>query len=100
MVKLQVFSDRKNILPLIQDAISYKIKRTKIGLNKTEDSIRKFEKLYKVSSTSFLNSYTAEDLSGGDNDYISWMGEINLRESLLDELNILNEIEYVPQRLS
>ena len=100
MVKLQVFSDRKNILPLIQDAISYKIKRTKIGLNKTEDSIRKFEKLYKVSSTSFLNSYTAEDLSGGDNDYISWMGEINLRESLLDELNILNEIEYVPKRLS
>jgi hypothetical protein len=100
MVKLQVFSDRKNILPLIQDAISFKIKRTKIGLNKTEESIRKFEKLYKVSSTSFLNSYTAEDLTGGDNDYISWMGEINLRESLLDELNILNEIEYVPQRLS
>ena len=100
MVKLQVFSDRKNILPLIQDAISFKIKRTKIGLNKTEDSIRKFEKLYKVSSTSFLNSYTAEDLTGGDNDYISWMGEINLRESLLEELNILNEIEYVPQRLS
>jgi hypothetical protein len=100
MVKLQVFSDRKNILPLIQDAISFKIKRTKIGLNKTEESIRKFEKLYKVSSTSFLNSYTAEDLTGGDNDYISWMGEINLRESLLEELNILNEIEYVPQRLS
>jgi len=100
MVKLHISSDRKNILPLIQDAISYKINRTKIGLNKTEESIRKFEELYKINSTSFLDSYTAEDLSGGDDHYISWVGEINLKESLLDELNVLNEIEYVPQKIS
>jgi hypothetical protein len=100
MVRLQIISDRNNIIPVIQDAIEAKRKRTEIGFRKTEQEIRKFELKYNIHSGEFINSITAEDLSGGDEDYISWMGEIKLRESLLEELQALHEIEYIPQRVS
>ncbi len=100
MIRLQITSDRNNIIPLIQDAITARMKRTEIGLRRTEHEIRKFETKYDVLSDRFLSEYTAEDLSGGDEDYISWFGELKLREALLEELQALHEIEYVPQRLS
>ena len=100
MIRLQITSDRNNIIPLIQDAIAARMKRTEIGLRKTEQEIRKFETKYDVLSDRFLSGYTAEDLSGGDEDYICWFGELKLREALFEELRALNEIEYVPQRLS
>ena len=100
MVRLQITSDKNNIVSVIQDAILAKTKRTEIGFRKTEQQIRKFETKYNISSAQFLASYTAEDLAGGDDDYISWLGEIKLREALSEELQALNEIEYIPQRLS
>jgi hypothetical protein len=84
MIKLQIISDKNNIIPVIQDAIAAKMKRTEIGFRKTEQEIRKFENKYNISSDDFLMTYTAEDLTGGDEDYISWMGELKLREALLD----------------
>ncbi len=84
MIRLQIISDKNNIIPVIQDAMAAKMKRTEIGFRKTEQEIRKFEKKYNISSDDFLMTYTAEDLTGGDEDYISWMGELKLREALLD----------------
>jgi hypothetical protein len=100
MVRLQITSDKNNIISVIQEAILAKMKRTEIGFRKTEQQIRKFETKYHISSAQFLSSYTAEDLTGGDDDYICWLGEIKLREALIEELQALNEIEYIPQRLS
>jgi len=100
MVRLHVTSNRTDILPIIQAAISSKLKRTEIGLRYTEDELRKFEVKYHISSEQFLQTYTAEDLEGKDEEYISWMGEIKLRQSLIEELQALQEIEYVPERLS
>ncbi|MBF0242847.1 MAG: hypothetical protein HQK64_10300 [Desulfamplus sp.] len=74
------------MIPVIQDAIEAKMRRTKIGFRKTEQEIRKFEMKYNIPSDDFITSFTAEDLAGGDEDYVSWMGEIKLRESLLEEL--------------
>jgi hypothetical protein len=95
MTKLQIISDRNDIIPVIQDAIAARVKRTEIGFQKTEKEIQKFEKKYRISSDDFLAEYTSDDLSGGDEDYISWMGEIKLREALLEEIKALREIEYV-----
>ncbi len=100
MVRMEIISDRSNIIPLIQEAIEAKMKRTEIGFHKTEQEIRKFETKYNISSEKFLTSCTAEDLAGGDEDYISWFGELKLREALLEELQALHEIEYIHQRLS
>ncbi|MGD9732058.1 MAG: hypothetical protein AB7U45_07730 [Desulfamplus sp.] len=95
MVRLQIISDRNDIVPVIQDAIEAKMRRTEIGFRKTEQEIRKFEMKYNIPSDDFITSFTAEDLAGGDEDYVSWMGEIKLRESLLEELQALHEIEYI-----
>jgi hypothetical protein len=100
MVRLQITSDRNDIISVIQDAIAAKMKRTEIGFRRTEQEIHRFEKKYNIPSDRFLGSYTAEDLAGGDEDYVSWMGELRLREALLEELQALNEIEYIHQGLS
>ena len=100
MVRVHVTSNRTDILPLIQAAISSKLKRTEIGLRKTEHEIQKFERKYHIPSEQFVNTYTAEDLDGKDMEYISWMGELKIRQALVEEIQALQEIEYVPERVS
>ena len=100
MVKLQITSDQQHALPIIQSAIVAKVKRIEIGLRKTEQEIQKFETKYDIPSEIFMNDYTAEDLEGGDNEYVSWMGELQLREAIWEELQLLQNIEYVTQGLS
>ncbi len=100
MVKLQITSDQQNVLPIIQSAITAKVKRIEIGLRKTEQEIQKFEAKYHIPSEQFLNNYTAEDLDGGDDEYVSWMGELHLRQAIWEELHLLQNIEYVTQGLS
>ena len=100
MVKLQITSDQQNVLPIIQSVITAKVKRIEIGLRKTEQEIRKFEAKYHIPSEQFLNNYTAEDLDGGDDEYVSWMGELHLRQAIWEELQLLQNIEYVTQGLS
>jgi hypothetical protein len=99
MIKLQITSDNDNIVPIIKSAILARLKRIEIGLQKTKQEIKQFESKYQTSSEQFLKSYTAEDLKGGDDEYISWMGEIKLKESIIEELEALRNIEYVNQRL-
>lgn len=97
MVTLQIASDHQRALPLIQSAISAKVKRIEIGLQKTEREIQKFETKYHISSQQFMDAYTADDLEGGDDDYVSWMGELKLRQAIWEELLLLQNVEYVIQ---
>lgn len=100
MVTLQITSDQQNVLPIIQSAILAKVKRIEIGLRKTDQEIQRFETKYHISSDQFLNDYTADDLEGGDDDYVSWMGELKLRQAIWEELQLLRQITYVPHRVS
>ena len=100
MVKLQITSDQQYALPIIQSAIVEKVKRIEIGLRKTEQEIQKFETKYHIPSEQFINHYTAEDLEGGDDEYVSWMGELQIRQAIWEELQLLQNIEYVTQGLS
>ena len=95
MVKLRITSDQQNVLPIIQSAIMAKVKRIEIGLRKTEQEIQKFETKYHIPSEQFMNDYTAEDLEAGDDEYVSWMGELKLRQAIWEELQLLQNIEYV-----
>lgn len=94
MLKLQITSDKDNVLQILQSAIDSKTKRLEISLLKTKQEILKFEKKYNFSSEQFINSCTAEDLEE-EIDYICWMGELQIQQALINELQILNEIEYV-----
>jgi hypothetical protein len=100
MVQLRIISDQQHALPVIQSAIAAKVKRIEIGLRKTEQEIQKFESKYHLSSEQFMTDCTAEDLDGGDDEYVTWMGELQLREAIREELHLLSNIEYVTQRVS
>lgn len=95
MVKLKIISDKEDITEAIKSAIYAEIKRLEIGLNRTNKEIKRFEEEYKISSEIFLKKFTAEDLKGGDEEYISWMGELEMRKRIIDELEELKDIEYV-----
>ena len=71
-----------------------------LGLRKTDREIRKFETKYQISSEHFLARYAAEDLNGNDDEHVSWLGELKLRDALREEFQALSDIEYVPERLS
>ncbi len=100
MITLEIKSDFEDAESLIRSAVYSEIKRLEIGLSKTDKEIKKFEDNYQISSDIFVREYAAEDLDGGDDEYVSWMGEIKIRKKIAGELSELKEAEYVTQRIS
>lgn len=96
MVKLKITTDKdkKDIEGIIKSAISAEIKRVEIGLRKTDENIKKFEKQYNITSERFLQRYSAEDLNDGDDEYVRWVGEIEMRKRILSNLHELKTIKY------
>lgn len=98
MVKLEIKTDNKDsqlVKNLIQTAINSEVKKLENSLTKTNKILAQFETKYQISSDLFLTNYTAEDLAGGDEEYILWLGEIKVKEKLTKSLEKLQEIEYV-----
>jgi|SRR4030043_223934 len=95
MTTIRILSDQKDIHEIIRSAIMAEIKRLEIGLKKTEREIKAFEDKYKISSEVFSTRFGAEDLHGGDEEYIRWEGELKVRQRILEDLKRLEEIEYV-----
>lgn len=95
MSKLKIIAEEKATEEVVKSAISAEIKRLEIGLNRTNREIKEFEGEYEVSSEIFLKEFTTEDLKGGDDEYITWVGELKIRDRILDELKKLKYIEYV-----
>jgi uncharacterized protein YydD (DUF2326 family) len=95
MAKVKIISDKKDITDVIKSAISSEIKRLEIGLKRTNKEIKRLEEEYSTSSEVFLKKFTAEDLKGGDDEYIRWAGELKIKDRILNELKKLKDIEYV-----
>jgi hypothetical protein len=83
-----------NVASLVRLAIDTKIKRLKLGIQKSQAMLAGFEKKYNRSTEDFIKSGTAEDLEGGDLEYVEWVGEYKLCEGLKADLHILESIEY------
>ena len=96
MTILQIKSDAdSNTMDIIKTAIQSELKRLEIGLEKTERQIAMFENEYKISSETFLKQFSSEDMKGGDPEYISWAGELKIRDKIRTDINRLKEIQYV-----
>jgi len=98
MVKLEIKSnnqDTESVTKLVQTAINSEIKNLQRSLDKTNKIVAEFEAKYQISSDFFLTNYTAEDLEGGDAEYVDWLGEIKIKEKLTKSLEKLQQIEYV-----
>jgi len=67
---------------------SYK-DRLRSSIDRTNRLLAGFEKNYGVSTAHFLAHMAAEDLGGGDLEYVQWAGEAQLLHRLQAELKEL-----------
>ena len=68
--------------------------RLRASIERTKRCLTAFEERYGMSTAHFLAEMTAEDLPGGDLEYVEWAGEAKLLEKLEDELKELEHAHY------
>lgn len=84
-------SDRAGAQAVLNALEAYKA-RLRASVERTERRLREFEARYGVDTDAFLAQMTAEDLVGGDLEYVEWAGEANLLEGLRRELQDLEDV--------
>ena len=95
MIRLQIQSDsQEQALDLVRSAIAAEVSRLELGLEATRRHLHKFEESYNVSSEIFLRDFSAENLNGGDREYVAWAGELKLQERISAQLATLRDIQY------
>jgi len=57
-------------MPLVQSAIEREIARLKLALKTADFRLSVFEKKYNTTSEYFIQEMFAEDLDGGDDEYV------------------------------
>jgi hypothetical protein len=68
--------------------------RLQLGIEHTKRRLADFESRYGVDTARFLREMAAEDLNGGDLEYVEWAGEAQLLEGLTTELRELEHARY------
>jgi hypothetical protein len=71
--------DRGSAKTIIQALDAYKA-RLRASIERTKRSLAEFETRYGVNTADFLKEMTAEDLEGGDLEYVEWAGEAKMLE--------------------
>jgi hypothetical protein len=78
---------------VVQALEAYKV-RLRASIARTNRRLATFEARYGVDTARFLHEMTAEDLQGGDLEYVEWAGEAKLLEGLEAELRELEHASY------
>jgi PHD/YefM family antitoxin component YafN of YafNO toxin-antitoxin module len=81
---------------MVLQAIDAHKTRLRAGIERTRRRLAQFEQRYGVDTARFLREMAAEDLEGGDLEYVEWAGEAKLLEGLEAELA---ELEYARYHL-
>jgi hypothetical protein len=61
------------------------------SIGRTRRRLADFETRHEVTTAHFLTAMTADDLAGGDLEYVDWAGEAKLLEGLEVELRELED---------
>ena len=80
--------DRAGAQTVLQALDAYKV-RLRAGIERTKRRLAEFELRYGVDTARFLHEMAAEDLAGGDLEYVEWAGEAKLLRGLEAELEEL-----------
>ena len=83
--------DRTGVQTVLQALAAYKV-RLRASIDRTTRRLAEFELRYGVDTARFLHEMAAEDLAGGDVEYVEWAGEAKLLHGLEAELE---ELEHV-----
>lgn len=85
--------EKQGAQPVLQAIESYKA-RLRVSIERTRRRLAQFEQRYGVNTAHFLQEMAAEDLEGGDLEYVEWAGEAKLLEGLEAELTELEHARY------
>ena len=78
---------------ILKETLETENSRVQYSLDLTLGRLRKFEQKYNISSEKFITQWAAEDLEGGDMEYITWAGEYRFSLTLGERLAALKSIE-------
>jgi hypothetical protein len=76
---------------LAKSAIDSEIARLELALMSARKRLLSFESKYNVTPDHFIVAMTAEDLEGGDDEYVQWAGEYRLWQRLQQKLDQLRD---------
>jgi hypothetical protein len=86
-------ADQNAVQTLLQAIEVYK-RQLHESIRRTQVRLRRFEQQYAISTAQFLSDVVAEDLVGGDLEYVEWAGEANLLDGLQTELAALEHARH------
>jgi hypothetical protein len=86
-------SDRRGTQTIISAMETYKA-RLRLSIERTKRHLGEFEARYSTTTEHFLAEMAAEDLVGGDLEYVEWAGEAKLLKGLEAELGELEHARY------
>ncbi len=90
-------ADAPRVIAVISDAVKKETARVELCVLYARRRLEHFEASYNVPSSEFAERFTAEDLQGGDLEYVEWMGEYKLFQHLLQDLTLLKSFTYVAE---
>ena len=86
-------ADRRTAITVHRVLESYQA-RLQSSIQRTRRRLAYFEGHYATSTNRFLTEMTAEDLEGGDLEYVEWAGEAKLLAGLEAELQELRNARF------
>ena len=89
MLYVEPLDRAKQLLPLVRAAVNGEIVRLELALKLARERLLPLERKYGVSSEYFIEEMAAEDLRGGDDEYVQWAGEYRLMQRLQEKLDSL-----------
>ena len=94
MAEIVLKTNRPDKAPqVLREALETEASRLRYSLNLAKKRLKRFENKYNISSDTFINEWSAEDLKGEDLEYVEWAGEYQLFSRLNERLVVLKSIE-------
>ncbi len=84
---------KRGVQTILQAIDTYKL-RLQSSIERSQRRLDQFEQQYGVDTSYFLEKMAAEDLVGGDMEYVEWAGEARLLVGLETELAELENARY------
>lgn len=93
-VSILIELENPQSIQTVMSALEIYKARLRASIERTKRHLAEFEQRYGVTTAQFLSGMTAEDLLGGDLEYVEWAGEAKLLEGLETELKELENARY------
>jgi len=87
-------AQNKQTLRLVEGAVQAEIARLALALELAKKRLARFEEKHHVTSEKFIATMAAEDLTGGDDEYVQWAGEYKLMQRLEEKLIQLKDLRF------